>query len=459
MLEKRKVILGLVILMIGVIIIGVSYALWKLVLTQTDSNTLLSDCFNVTLREDTERINLEKSYPITDEESKSLTPYIFTVTNACSSYAKYDIRMEIEDTTTLGLEYVKISLNNETPVLLSELVDTQEEKEGVSKILYIKTGYLDAEDEASYELRMWIDEAVSMEDPVANKTIQSKINIEASYINEAPSYCEMNPETGACTILAKGETDELKFDNTEDNNLRYIGANPNNYVSFNNELWRIIGVFNNIDDGTGTKETRLKIIRNELYSEGIAWDTDNVNDWSTATLQEELNGTYLENITSPSKEMIENAVWNLGGSSTNNDVTASMFYERERGTEVYSEGPTKWTGKIGLMYPSDYGYATSGGSTTNRETCLNTVLYNWDSSSVSDCKNNDWLYDSSNTQWTLTSYSGHSYAVFLVVSTGYVNHDHAYITTLAASPALYLNSNVKISGGEGTEESPYQLSL
>ena len=68
-IKKRKVMLGLFILMIGVIIIGVSYALWKLVLTQTDSNTLLSDCFNVTLREDTERINLEKSYPITDEES------------------------------------------------------------------------------------------------------------------------------------------------------------------------------------------------------------------------------------------------------------------------------------------------------------------------------------------------------------------------------------------------------
>ena len=58
-------------------------------------------------------------------------------------------------------------------------------------------------------------------------------------------------------------------------------------------LWRIIGVFNNIDDGTGTKETRLKIIRDEPYSTGMAWDTDNVNDWTTASLQEELNTTYL----------------------------------------------------------------------------------------------------------------------------------------------------------------------
>ena len=70
-------------------------------------------------------------------------------------------------------------------------------------------------------------------------------------------------KTAAETILAKGETDELKYDNTVDNNLRYVGVDPNNYVSFNNELWRIIGAFNNIDDGTGKKETRLKIIRSE----------------------------------------------------------------------------------------------------------------------------------------------------------------------------------------------------
>ena len=266
------------------------------------------------------------------------------------------------------------------------------------------------------------------------------------------------------TILAQGETEELKFDNTTDNNLRYVGANPNNYVTFNNELWRIIGVFNSIDDGTGTKETRLKIIRNEPYSEGIAWDTDDVNDWSTASLQEELNGTYLESITSPSKEMIEDAVWKLGGLSSSSsdasyyvDAIASHWYTYERGTTIYEGRPTEWIGKIGLMYPSDYGYATSGGSTTNRETCLNTALYNWDRSS--DCYNNDWLYKSGTYQWTLTSHSSNSSGVFIVISLGYVTSSSADYATRDASPALYLNSNVKISGGEGTESNPYILSL
>ena len=298
-------------------------------------------------------------------------------------------------------------------------------------------------------------------------------------------YFEKYVPSATETILAKGETDELKFDNTVDNNLRYIGANPNNYVRFNNELWRIIGVFDNIDDGTGTKETRLKIIRSKPIGK-YSWDYDGTvssnrydNNWSTSTLMNLLNGGAYYNrttgsyynasttatsvdftstgLTEEAKSMISDVKWNLGGSSTNG-VTASMFYKRERGTEVYSGRPKEWIGKIGLMYPSDYGYATSGGNNTNRETCLNTKLSDWNGSSISDCKNNDWLYDSSNLPWTLTPYSSYSNNVFSVHSSGSVNDYHAR-NSYDVSPALYLSSNVKISGGEGTESSPYQLSL
>ena len=109
------------------------------------------------------------------------------------------------------------------------------------------------------------------------------------------------------------------------------------------------------------------------------------------------------------------------------------------------------------MYPSDYGYATSGENNTNRETCLNTALYNWDGLSVSNCKNNDWLYTRS-CQWTLTPFSSSSGSVFYVSSSGVVSAYSAH-SSRVVSPAIYLSSNVKISGGEGTENSPYELSL
>ena len=262
------------------------------------------------------------------------------------------------------------------------------------------------------------------------------------------------------TILLKGETDELKYDNTTDNNLRYVGANPSNYVSFNNELWRIIGVFNNIDDGTGTKEARLKIIKDEPYSEEISWSSNDINDWTQASLQEELNGTYLNSIENLYQEMIGDAIWNLGGVSsytTSDNGLASHFYTYERGTNVYSGNSATWIGKIALMYPSDYGYATSGGSAINRETCLNTALYNWYTSS--DCYTNDWLYSISSNKWTLTHNTQSRNRIFVISSYVFENQ---YITSSISGivfPTVYLDSNVKIVSGDGSEGNPFELSF
>ena len=116
--------------------------------------------------------------------------------------------------------------------------------------------------------------------------------------------------------------------------------------------------------------------------------------------------------------------WKLGGaadySSASNGL-ASHWYGYERGTTVYTERPTEWVGEVGLMYPSDYGYATSGGSTTDREACLAKELYNWDESSFSDWKNNDLLFNGS-IQWTLTPSSSYSNHVFVFIYYGNLNY-------------------------------------
>ena len=142
----------------------------------------------------------------------------------------------------------------------------------------------------------------------------------------------------------------LAYDGTADNNLRYIGRDPNNYVYFNCddynnpsnstcELWRIIGVFNENSHGV-SGEKLVKLIRSNSLGD-IAWDSDNINDWRSASLQTTLNGEYLNGsgsyassgiINDITRNMIANVTWKLGGSSTYRDVTPSMFYERERGT-------------------------------------------------------------------------------------------------------------------------------
>ncbi len=232
-------------------------------------------------------------------------------------------------------------------------------------------------------------------------------------------------------------------------NIRYYGADPNNYVSFNNELWRIIGVFKDIDDGTGTKETRIKIARNKSIG-NYAWDLNDVNEWSTATLNTYLNGTYLPNLTSDAKNMIGDALWNLGGSSNGVGLYANDYYTFERSTTVYSGRSTTWTGKIALMYSSDYMYAGDLSKCSLDGT-------NWNDGQT-NCRDTSWLRNTSTNQWTITPYTSYSSYVFIVHSTGSVVSNPVY-RTYASRPVLFLKSDVQITGGDGSQNNPFTLSL
>ena len=293
----------------------------------------------------------------------------------------------------------------------------------------------------------------------------------------------------------------------EAGNTRYIGADPNNYVSIDGDIWRIIGTMKDIDDGTGNKEDRVKLIRASSVG-SYSWDTSEssvnngfgVNEWSGADLMKLLNPGYESesvggslywnnqsgtcyagssnsttscNFTSTGikdklKTLISDVVWNTGASTTSSQI-ASKFYTEERGTrngKICSSGTyctdivertTTWKGLVGLMYPSDYGYATSGGDTTDRATCLNTSLGSWNSSSASDCKNNDWLFSNS-WQWTISPYAYSSLAngTFYVRSGGYVYIDGASYSG-AARPVVYLTSNVGVQSGDGSSGNPFIL--
>ena len=327
------------------------------------------------------------------------------------------------------------------------------------------------------------------------------------------TYCDSHSETMACQITALAATDTTNLATDDYDNTRYIGSNPNNYVSIDGELWRIIGTMKSVDDGTGNKEDRVKLIRSESIGE-YSWDTSElsvnggrgVNEWSQADLMKLLNPGYesesvggslywnnksgtcywqLKNSTTSCnftstgikeklKNMLGDAVWNTGSNGSNyswNNIIASKFYELERSSntgKICSSGDycndvidrtTTWTGKVGLMYLSDYGYATSGGSTTDRATCLNKELFNWNDSRVSDCKNNDWLFNSSY-QRTLSplALSSNAFSVFLVFDSGRADGNSAG-GYFGVRPVVYLSPSVVIQSGDGTSSNPFVLTL
>ena len=460
------------ILLIGSIIIGTSYSIWVKTAIQKEQNIVNSSCFDIEFTESSS-INLANAIPISDEAGLKKKPYTFTLKNTCNMNSKVTIALDVLSTSTMSSSAIKTSLTkgnkSGTPRLLTSLDKKAEvDISGAKEAYILGTDIIGANKSKSYSLYLWMDEAVTVAE--ASKSFSSKVVI----VNTATE--EGLPLVEEVADLAATDTTNFATDDP-DNNIRYIGANPNNYVYFNCsdysnqsdstcEKWRIIGVFKNMTKEDGSKADLVKIIRDDSLGE-IAWDSSDVNDWSKASLQTTLNGEYYNGTyatgalkNDSTRNAIESVVWNLGGSSTNNDETASMFYERERGTTVYSGRPTTWTEKIAIMYPSDYGYATAGGTTTNRESCLAKELYNWDGSGVSDCKNNDYLFKSAYTQWTLAPGSSVSDIAFIVSAAGFVFGTYGVRNVYGVRPVAFLKSNISITDvGLGTAESPFQLKV
>ena len=286
--------------------------------------------------------------------------------------------------------------------------------------------------------------------------------------------------TSFATLMVANNSDIF-----DENGLRYEGANPNNYICLDNQksgscassslLFRIIGLFDEDTSSNGTTSSGskklLKVIDTNNYggTSGKYWNSAGTNNWSTASLKIDLNGTYLttllgtSNVNSKLSSAIANAKWHLGGASPSNyNTTAEGIYTQERDTSaIYGGNPSSIYAQVGLMYPSDYGYATVGGTTTNRAGCRAKAVNAYD---TADCKNNDWLFTSQGSfvddgEWLLSPYSSYSYLAAYLGSSGYVYHDLHVGGLFAVRPSFYLDSSVlKIVGtGNGSSSNPYRI--
>lgn len=275
---------------------------------------------------------------------------------------------------------------------------------------------------------------------------------------------------------------------------RYSGSSPKNYVSFNgNEVWRIVGVFD-VDNGSGTYQQRLKLVRDASIG-NYSWDSSEggyvgeeevtginagqgINQWAKtdsyegADLMNELNNTYFSaksakcyngsnnsNITcdfttkglnETASNMISDARWYTAAASYGS--TASQLYVSERSNQIPERDgistdtvtrTTNWIGKVGLIYISDYGYASK--SCSNAEIQVNGFDDN--------CSDDNWL-DTTDSTWTITPSKTAGY-----YATNYGGDDSRTSSNNRVFPSVYLNSNVKITDGTGTSADPYKLSL
>ena len=264
----------------------------------------------------------------------------------------------------------------------------------------------------------------------------SSTNVQGA-IDELYNVCF--PPTTGDTILDNVDIvtsgDGLYKDEYEDGKYTYKGANPNNYVTFNNEKagWRIISINS---DGT------IKIMRNKDIntSDNLAWDTSGSNNWNRpASLNTYLNEDYYNSLTSTAQSQIVTSTYYTGAVTNNNNDMQDQIND-EKGT----------TSNVKVALPTVSEYIRAGSNTS----CKTFSTY---SSNYGTCKNSDWMFDSSSYWWTLSPYSSYSGGVFFVVTDGNVNIYYANATTNAVRPAITLSSDVQITGGTGTRSNPYTL--
>ena len=194
---------GVLIVLAGVI--GITFAYFSTGGVQDTANTFNSGCLNISLTNESTSINLTDAYPITDVEGLETTSYDFTVKNNCNSATNYQINLESlnvnleslnEQVNSLGADYIKVSLSSDTvDNVISILGDNKSVTpsiDGSYESYNLYTDSLDAKEEKTYHLNIWVDYDATVEQ-AASKTYTSKINVIA------------NPET---TVV---DTLEAKF--------------------------------------------------------------------------------------------------------------------------------------------------------------------------------------------------------------------------------------------------------
>ena len=296
----------------------------------------------------------------------------------------------------------------------------------------------------------------------------------ATLVVSIPIYMDFKGQK--LEIVSSG--DGLYADSYEENVYTYRGANPNNYVTFNGEQWRIISV--------NTSDNTIKIMRNGVltdkrfdspsgrYSSGgycnnssfgckvwgsssTTYDT-NLNPITTlgreynrtkytlptaeAELNTYLNGEYYNGLNATAKSMIkEDAVYKVGVLYYNNkNIT----------TDMNQLNAAKWKGKVALIDPSEYLRASTNSN------CTNITAYYNNSSCYNNSSSHNWMY-LNDIWWTLSPYSySNSHGVWYVSSGSSLSSNRAYYS-YGVRPVVTLSGEVKITSGNGSSSQPYQL--
>jgi len=330
-------------------------------------------------------------------------------------YVEYEITIENKGNLNAKLSKISMSEVNDSPIKFTTSGVTEGDNLNTNSVatLTVKVEY----DSSAGK----VTEETTSEITITLEYVQANVD------NNGIAFPGMQIDDLKSLVVTTG--DGLYADEYEAGRYVYKGANPNNYITFNNEIWRIISV---------EKDGTLKIMKKDSIVT-MSWDTSDSNNWARpATLNTYLNTEYYNSLSSEAQALIQTHSWGIGAITWNNKDLAA---------QIQSENGTTWSGNIGLMSASDAIRAN-----TNTDQCGNLKL---NYSNQSTCKTTNYIVPTSGYLWTISPSASFTTSVFAVYSSSFVA-DNSALDDYGVLPALYLTPNITLEG-EGTETDPYTI--
>ena len=499
---KRITMLVISIITVLVILLTTTYAITYKQEELKNEENYTAGILDIVLENDEEGLgevlNLSDALPIPDAKGMKSESYKFKITNKGNLNYKFNLKIvSTTDSNEVNKNYIKLMVDEENPVILGS------KSNGVIK----KDLILNPGESQIINIRIWLSE--DMPNTEMGKKFSAKIitdGIAEEPPKEASSYL-MTLSNGSSNNWKSGDSGlyEVTYKDENGNNLiknnkevkdyRYIGATPNNYVVFNEDMYQIIGVFDENTHGVeGEYLVKLIAVNPIVTTTYGSYNTSNTsgvyggvsNDWTGREYTTKTNTNILLNeyfynrkntsntygncsnwtyyyssgdyktydcntlvgygIKEEYRNYIETVDWYLQG-YTDDSLTNNNMYLCERGmytgctTSNNGGGATTTTNKIGLMYVSDYIYAS--------------LLCNVGNSSL--CETENWVYFGNEN--LITSFSNTNNSNYVISYGNRISISTKSYRGYNIRPAFYLNSKVKITKGGGSVTNPYKLGL
>ena len=521
-MSKGKEILAILLI---TLVIGTGTLAWIVWSSKdnTKMNVTIGDLADVSFKSGND-INISNLSPSFYYDDGALTEFSIRKKKGLTTELNTNIYLDItsisDELKNDSFKYVLLSSSDGNTY--NEVISSSFKDANVGKLSIVTDSPL-TDGKTYYKFYIWIDGNNENNETMQGKSMKASLNVKvatppANFVEELDDGTTGDSGSGVYAVHHDAIPAESSATGSEIpavTDYRYYGPSPNNYICLDMEggstcpdkhLYRIIGSIYEEKENTN----RIKVIKATPLTDGttsaFSWDYkvnngngsyDNI--WATitngnysnsltsgASLMKLLNsgawwngtsGSYYNNSTTATnvnftnyklsdkaKSYVSTSRYYLGGYNSSNILTSAM-YGYEKGATRYGSNPLYWDGMVGLMYPSDYGYAAGN-------TCVTgTDLYNYDGG----CKNKDWLWmitssDYSNgAEWLMLPRLGGNFSndvfsvkstgyVFPVNSTGYADYYNSARSVYSARPVFYLNSSASISSGDGTSTAPYILS-